>query len=438
MKTKRFAVFGSPIIHSFSPQIFHHLFEKNNIDWKYNKILTNTPKDVIKFIEEFKLCGANITAPLKNSIIPYLTSITDDSKQINAVNTIIIHNDKLFGFNTDYEGVVIALLNYHFLNNKKFNLNEKKVLIIGAGNAASAAIYGIKKFFPYSDINIFNYNIESAKKLAINYNVNYLSEDFNYIPLKQYDLIIITIPNPEKHFINIDFPKKAILFFANYTDINYFKKLAAKKINLILGNEWLKEQAISAFEYYFGYENFCKKITVTSLQISKEFERIQNKSIFLTGFSGAGKTFIGEKIAKYLNRPFYDLDKMIEEYLIDNIATIFKNKGEDVFRYIEKKLLLKLKKNKCVVALGGGTITSPQNIAQIKKGFVIYLWSDLKTLLSRIDISTRPMLTNKTYTEIEELFQERKFIYFDNSDIVIENDGSVNKIIEELATIFKK
>jgi shikimate dehydrogenase len=438
MKRKRFAVFGSPIIHSFSPQIYQQLFNKNNVDWKYNRILTDNPETIIKFIKEFNLNGANITAPLKKTIIPYITNITADAKHIDAVNTIIKHNNSLLGFNTDWEGVLIALRDYYISKSIEFNLNDKNILVIGAGNAASAVFYGIKKTFPNSEIDILNRNIDKSRYLAKKYDLNYLNtHNINSILLEKYDVIIVTIPEPEKYFYKTEFFPRTLLFFANYSNYNYFDKLKQEHKKIILGNEWLKHQAISAFEYFYGYDEYCKEIKLTPIRIKKEFNKLQNKTIFLTGFSGAGKTFIGKKIADALNRPFYDLDKMIEKYFNENISNIFENKGERKFREYETKILSKLKNEKCVVALGGGTIIEQRNLKYIDKGFVVYLYSDLEISIARIDITTRPMLTNKTLTEIEKLFKERKFIYFDNSDIVIESsDNSIDTIINELSMVF--
>jgi shikimate 5-dehydrogenase len=98
---KRFAVCGEPIAHSFSPFIHKQLFIKNNIEVNYARILTNNPQQVIQFFNQFDLSGINITSPLKKSIIPYCDSITDDAKEIGAVNTIIKHKEQLLGFNTD-------------------------------------------------------------------------------------------------------------------------------------------------------------------------------------------------------------------------------------------------------------------------------------------------------------------------------------------------
>ncbi|MCL2039229.1 MAG: hypothetical protein FWG85_02235 [Bacteroidetes bacterium] len=441
---KRFAVFGSPIIHSFSPQIYSQLFANNNVDWIYKRILTQHPQNVNKFIEEFALSGANLTAPFKQSIIPFLDSITNDSSNIGAVNTILKHNNKLLGFNTDWEGVLSSLRNYYLKKDIFFDLNNKNILLIGSGNSASSVIYGLKTFFPNCNVNIFNRHKEKAKKLAERFKINYydtenifdLYNENAMFPFEKYDIIIITIPNPSIYLSDIIFPKNSILFFANYTDIDYFNKLKQTNKSLILGSKWLKEQAISVFEYYFANDEYCRKVKLTIKDISKELGILKDKNIILTGFSGAGKTFIGKQIAEHFSRRFYDLDKMIEEYFNDSVPNIFRNKGEKVFRKIETKLLSTLKEKRCVISLGAGAIANKNNLKHIKKEFVVYLYADLDTSLSRIKIAERPILIDKTRNEIIELYEQRKFIYFDNSDIIVDSaENSINQIIKELEVV---
>ena len=438
---KRFAVFGSPIIHSFSPQVYAQLFANNCVYWKYKRILTDEPQNVIKFIKEFGLYGANITAPLKQKIIPFLDSITDDSTRIGAVNTILNHNDKLLGFNTDWEGVLSSLRNYYLATESIFDLNNKNILVIGSGNSAASVVYGIKTFFPDCNLNIFNRHKGKAKKLAERFKVNYLAAESIFdlnnkntmFSLEKYDIIIITIPNPRAYLADVVFSKNSVLFFANYTDLDYFNKLKKQNKKIILGNEWLKEQAISASEYYFGYDGYCKKVELKISDIKKGLNELKNKNIVLTGFSGAGKTFIGNKIAKHFGRPFFDLDNMIEKYFNDTIANIFINEGEDAFRKIETKLLSGIKEKRCVISLGAGAITNDNNLKYINSGFVIYLHADLETSLSRIKISEHPILANKTQKEINELYEKRKYIYFDNSDIIVEsNNNNIKNIIKEV------
>jgi shikimate kinase len=79
------------------------------------------------------------------------------------------------------------------------------------------------------------------------------------------------------------------------------------------------------------------------------------KNLILTGMMGVGKTTIGKRLAKELSYAFIDMDKIIEKQEGESISSIFRNKGEDYFRKIEKKLtIIELKKNSSVISLGGG------------------------------------------------------------------------------------
>ena len=79
------------------------------------------------------------------------------------------------------------------------------------------------------------------------------------------------------------------------------------------------------------------------------------KNLVLLGMMGVGKTTVGKIVAKKQNLEFIDTDKNIEEKCSMKISEIFEKKGEKFFRIEEEKESLKsLKKNNCVIALGGG------------------------------------------------------------------------------------
>ena len=91
---------------------------------------------------------------------------------------------------------------------------------------------------------------------------------------------------------------------------------------------------------------------------------------------GTGKSTIGLALAQKLNRPFIDMDAVLEKKLKSKIATIFKKKGEAFFRDEETKLLLNLVNNApAVISTGGGIVLRAQNRALLKRG----LWINLNT-----------------------------------------------------------
>ena len=139
------------------------------------------------------------------------------------------------------------------------------------------------------------------------------------------------------------------------------------------------------------------------------------KNLVLLGMMAAGKTTIGKVVAKKQGMEFIDTDKNIEEKCSMNISEIFKKKGEKFFRIKEEKEVLKLlKKNNCVIALGGGAFineTIRNNV--LKNTISVWLDVDLKTLNKRIKWNKKRPLVSKENNQkkINELYSKRENIY---------------------------
>ena len=139
------------------------------------------------------------------------------------------------------------------------------------------------------------------------------------------------------------------------------------------------------------------------------------KNLVLLGMMGVGKSTLGKSIAKKLNLKFVDTDLNIEKKFSMKIWEIFKSKGEDFFRLEEEKEVLEcLKKNKTVIALGGGAFMN-KNIRYsiLKNSLSFWLDLNLKTITKRVKWNKkRPLLNQKKAEEIiKKLYSERKDIY---------------------------
>jgi shikimate kinase len=153
---------------------------------------------------------------------------------------------------------------------------------------------------------------------------------------------------------------------------------------------------------------------------------------------GVGKSTIGKKLAKKLKHKFVDVDKIIEEKEKNTIKEIFKNKGENYFRKIEKEVTLEvLKKDKLVIALGGGAFTNTSIRREVKSSSISF-WLDLNvmSLLPRLkNIKKRPLLNEDNLEQsINKIYSERKKIY-NESNFRIKCDSMneeeiINKVIE--------
>ena len=140
-----------------------------------------------------------------------------------------------------------------------------------------------------------------------------------------------------------------------------------------------------------------------------------SKNIVFLGMMGSGKTSIGFLVSKKLKLDFYDVDNYIEKKLDMKISEIFQTKGEIFFRKEEEKEVLKsLKKQNCVIALGGGAFVNSKIRDNILKNTIsVWLDVDINILEKRVKWNeNRPLLKKKNnYEMIKKIYQERKKIY---------------------------
>lgn len=164
--------------------------------------------------------------------------------------------------------------------------------------------------------------------------------------------------------------------------------------------------------------------------------------IILTGFMGSGKTSVGKEISERLGYSFIDTDSLIEEREGMPISLIFKEKGEDYFRRLERATVEEVSlKSNVVIATGGGVIKDKRNVDNLgRRGIIIWLKADPEVILKRVmtEGDKRPLLDVKEpLDEIKRLLAERERLYM-QSDIVIDTDfimpsEAAQEIIERLS-----
>ena len=156
--------------------------------------------------------------------------------------------------------------------------------------------------------------------------------------------------------------------------------------------------------------------------------------IFLIGMMGSGKTTVGKLLSFQLKLPFIDLDEEIIKMEGKTINEIFEFKGEGYFRFLETKILKNIKNSIC--ACGGGVVLNKNNLEFINsKGMTVFLKTEIKELSRRLNyFSDRPLLLNENKKEqLEEIWEERKRIYFKSADLIVKTDNkSPLEIVEEI------
>ena len=113
---KKYFVIGNPINHSLSPKLHNYWLKENNIDAIYDKkkIEEKYLQTIISEVKEKKINGINVTVPFKKAVIPYLDKLSPEAEQTQSVNTIILENNVLVGYNTDIVGFIEAIKNINF------------------------------------------------------------------------------------------------------------------------------------------------------------------------------------------------------------------------------------------------------------------------------------------------------------------------------------
>ena len=146
---EKFGLIGRVLKHSYSKQI-HALFS----DYDYN-LVELEPDQLKEFVLSGRLKGFNVTIPYKKQIIEYLDWVSPLALEIGAVNTVLNHDGKLYGYNTDFDGMI------YMINRAQISLEDKKVLIYGVGKAYSKLN---EKFNLKEKLNIIAY---SDKKFEV-------------------------------------------------------------------------------------------------------------------------------------------------------------------------------------------------------------------------------------------------------------------------------
>jgi shikimate kinase len=147
--------------------------------------------------------------------------------------------------------------------------------------------------------------------------------------------------------------------------------------------------------------------------------------VVLVGPMGVGKTTVGRRLARELQRPFADADEQLELRAGRTIPVIFRDDGEQAFRRLESEVLVDLlgRPDPLVVAAGGGVVTRPENRALLgRRAFVVWLRASPVFLAARADPAHRPLLAGERdpAATLERLIAARTPLYEEVADAAVD------------------
>jgi len=246
---KKFLVIGNPIDHSLSPKLHNYWIKKNKINAIYEKQeLENSDLEKLLFqVKEKKIYGINVTVPFKNSIITFLDELTLEAKATKSVNTIYLENNRVIGHNTDIGGFETSIYK------SNINLENKKILILGAGGVVPSIIYALTKM-KVSEITLSNRTKEKAENLKKHFkNIKIIK----WGEIIDFDMIInaTTLGLKEKDKINLNFPsscKNKLFYDVIYNPKETIFLKTGKNLgnNIINGKLMFIYQALLAFDIW--------------------------------------------------------------------------------------------------------------------------------------------------------------------------------------------
>ena len=246
--TRVYGVAGDPIEHSLSPVIMNTALRRENVNGVYLPLHAKTLKDLIYCVREIPLHGLSITMPYKQSIVAHLVNTDAHTTKIGACNTVVRGQDgKLYGFNTDVAGVVRPL-------EQRISIDKAKVLVIGAGGAARAAVFGLKE--RGAEVWILNRTSLKAQKLARQAKARTIKRaDLRKIA---FDVIINATPvgmgNTRDCPLKDEEIQAHVVFDMVYNPVetHLLQAARAKGIAVIPGVEMFVQQAARQFEIWTG------------------------------------------------------------------------------------------------------------------------------------------------------------------------------------------
>lgn len=193
---------------------------------------------------------------------------------------------------------------------------------------------------------------------------------------------------------------------------------------------------------------------------------LQGLNIYLVGMMGAGKTTVGELLAKEMGYKFFDTDSLITQVAGKSIPEIFAEDGEPAFRVLESQVLGEISSyTRLVVATGGGIVVNQQNWSYLHQGLVVWLDVPISVLVARLqsDMATqpqgdrqianqRPLLqdTNQDTNQINNLEQRLQDIFMQRQAMYAEADLKISisalqthqavkeQILELIPTVLRK
>jgi 3-dehydroquinate dehydratase/shikimate dehydrogenase len=252
-------IIGNPVHHSVSPRMHNRAFAALGVDFVYLPIQVSDLDEFFRrFVHpasrelEWNLRGFSVTIPHKVAAIDFLDEVDKKAAKIGAVNTVVIKEQKLVGYNTDVDGAILPL-------EKLGLLGDRHCAVLGAGGAARAVIFGLLE--RGARVTVYARDLKRAQTLANEFEVQVMP--FEAIENNEANILINTTPvgmhGHSEH--ESPLPPAALKncevvydLVYNPLDTRLLRMAAEAGLQTISGLNMLVAQAVLQFELWTGHK----------------------------------------------------------------------------------------------------------------------------------------------------------------------------------------
>ncbi len=405
----KYGCIGERLGHSFSAEI-HALL--GNTDYQLRPL---PPEEVDDFLTKRSFSAINVTIPYKETVLPYLFYADEAVRKIGAANTVVNRDGKLYGYNTDFFGM-IALLRRLGLA-----LTGKKVVILGTGGTSRTASAVAESLGAACVLRVGR----SGKDGSLTYPELFARHTDAEILLNTTPVGMF--PHAEECPVDLSaFPRLTGVADAVYNPLRTRLVTSALERGIPAGGGlyMLVCQAVRASEIFLDTtypEGTAERVYRTVLS--------QRENIVLTGMPASGKSTVGKLLAKRLGRPFYDADACIEAHG-RKISSVFAEDGEEGFRELESRVIREelAPLTGAVIATGGGSILRDENLRELRMNGKIFFLDRPPELL--IPTADRPLASDAE--AIRRRYRERIDRYRATADRQIPAAGRPEEVADAI------
>lgn len=252
---------GNPVARSPSPRMHNAAFRHAGLGFYYMSFEI-APEKLESVLEGMRWIahGLNVTIPFKTEVLRFLDELSEEAEQTGAVNTIVVKDGRMKGYNTDVVGVLQPF------RRRGISLTGARALVLGAGGASRACIVALNRLgcLEFVVLNRSRERFETLKadlgrRLGVDLSWYPLESEFLSSWARRVDVVVNATPlgaegSPELPLGDIAFSDGQVVFDVVYRPLRTrLLDLSASRDSVTIpGYEMLLEQGIASFELWTG------------------------------------------------------------------------------------------------------------------------------------------------------------------------------------------